>query len=88
MISIKRAQDIIKEKYYSKDAERGVFLTFIWLVEEVGELADAIKKGDKEALKEEISDVLAWLFSLANILEIDVEVAFREKYIEDKSLGE
>ncbi len=72
-MEIKEFQDIIYRTYYEKDSQRGVLEAFRWLVEEVGELAKAIRKNDRENLIVEFSDVLAWLFSLANMLDIDME---------------
>ncbi|AEH24191.1 MazG nucleotide pyrophosphohydrolase domain-containing protein [Pyrococcus yayanosii] len=77
---IREFQEMIKDIYFHKDRKRGVERTFFWLVEEVGELAEAIRKGDKEAMDEEFADVLAWLASLANLLGIDLEKAAEKKY--------
>lgn len=80
-MEIKEAQRIIRDEYLQRDSARGLYATFTWLVEEVGELADALLKGDYEAKAEEIADVFAWLLSVANLLGIDVEDAFRRKYL-------
>lgn len=77
---IKEAQDLIKDHYYERDFKRGLFPTFAWFVEEVGELAEALLSNKKESIEEEIADVLAWLLSVANLLNIDVEEAFKRKY--------
>ena len=84
-MEIREAQKLIEEKYLEKDMERGLFKTFTWFIEEVGELAEALLKGGPEELEEEIADVFAWLLSTANILQIDVESAFKKKYGEKKS---
>lgn len=68
-------QEIIKKTYYERDLSRGIYRTFIWSVEEFGELAKAINRKSKEEVELEISDVIAWIFSLANLLDIDVEKA-------------
>lgn len=52
----------------------------MWLVEEIGELGEAIKGKDKKALENEFADVLAWLASLANVVDIDLEKATITKY--------
>ena len=74
----------MKELYYSKDKKRGVERTFIWFVEEVGELANALKnlgnENDMKAIGDEMADIFAWLCSLANILGIDLEAAALSKY--------
>ncbi|HEC96105.1 MAG TPA: nucleotide pyrophosphohydrolase [Euryarchaeota archaeon] len=77
-MNISDAQKAIYEEYYERDSERGIDGTFRWFVEEIGELAKAIRgEGD---LEEEIADVFAWLLSIANLLGIDVERAFMKKY--------
>jgi len=80
MITIKEAQNLMKLKYFERDSSRGVYATFTWLVEEIGELAEAVLSGNKESIEEEIADVLAWTLSLANLLDVDVEKAFLKKY--------
>ena len=68
-------QSTMDRTYRARDEQRGVDATFRWLTEEVGELARAIRKGDRPNLELEFSDVLAWLASLANLLEVDLETA-------------
>jgi len=68
-------QKLIREIYYNKDRRRGVEGTFMWLAEEVGELAQQIRKGDQKELADEFGDVLAWLVSLASLTDIDLEQA-------------
>lgn len=65
----------MRTTYLERDAGRGVDATFRWLTEEVGELARAIRKGDRDNLTHEFGDVLAWTASLANLLEVDLEEA-------------
>ncbi|MCX7704531.1 MAG: nucleotide pyrophosphohydrolase [Planctomycetota bacterium] len=79
-MEIKKAQKVISKTYFERDAGRGLSKTFLWFVEEVGELAKALRKGDKKSLKEEFADVLAWLLSVAEITGVDMEEAFVEKY--------
>ena len=66
--------------YGERDKKRGVDGTFIWLVEEIGELSEAVRKRDKISMHEEFADVFAWLLSLANVTGIDLNDSFREKY--------
>ena len=75
-------QILIKNIYYSRDVDRGINGTFIWLVEELGELARTIKDQeiDKKRASEEIADVIAWVNSLANLLDINIESALFNKY--------
>jgi NTP pyrophosphatase (non-canonical NTP hydrolase) len=79
-LELKEIQKKLMDLYYEKDKERGLYPTFTWLVEEVGELADALLSKDKKSIEEEIADVIAWVISIANLLEIDVEEALRQKY--------
>lgn len=66
--------------YHEKDAARGVEGTFMWLMEEVGELASALRGDDRENLAEEFADVIAWLTTIANVAEIDLNAALVAKY--------
>ncbi len=77
--TIKEFQDFIRRQYYTRDSERGTAGTFMWFVEEVGELASALAGADQSEKEEEFADVLAWLCTLANINDIDLECAI-EKY--------
>ena len=79
-MEVKYVQEKMKEMYFDKDKERGIYGTFTWLVEEVGELAEALLSGNKSAIEEELADVIAWSFSIANLVGIDVEEALRKKY--------
>lgn len=79
-MEISEFQEMIKEIYFHKDSKRGVERTFLWFVEEVGELSEAIRKRDREGMEEEFADVLAWLASLANLLGVDLEEAAKKKY--------
>ena len=72
---IKEFQGIISEKYEKRDRGRGIPATFMWFVEEVGELATALSGNDKANKEEEFADVLAWLCTLANISDVDLEKA-------------
>jgi NTP pyrophosphatase (non-canonical NTP hydrolase) len=72
-MDLSKYQDLIKKIYFEKDSRRGLDKTFNWLVEEIGEFSRAIRKKDKEKIKEEFADCLAWLLSVASILDIDAE---------------
>lgn len=72
-------QQLIKKIYFKKDSKRGLDKTFNWFIEEVGELARAIRKKDKIKINEEFADCLAWLLSVGSILKIDAEKSM-EKY--------
>lgn len=70
----------VADLYLDKDRRRGVEPTFLWLMEEVGELAEAVRRKDRAAVEEEMADVLAWLASLANLLDVDLQAAAERKY--------
>lgn len=77
---INEFQEMMCRLYFHRDSERGVEKTFEWLVEEVAELGEALKTGDKKALENEFADVIAWLASLANLTNLDLEKAALNKY--------
>ncbi|MFW9824456.1 MAG: MazG nucleotide pyrophosphohydrolase domain-containing protein [Candidatus Thorarchaeota archaeon] len=81
-MKISEFQELIKKLYIEQDQKRGFRDTFFWLVEEIGELAKVLKKEiiEKDKASEEISDVVAWATSLANLLNIDLESALLKKY--------
>lgn len=66
--------------YLEKDLARGVDGTFMWLMEEVGELAAACSSGVPSRSAAEFADVLAWLTTIANVVEVDLAAAVRKKY--------
>jgi len=78
-VTIKEFQEIIGKIYFTKDQQRGVDGTFRWLVEEVGELARAVRHNIQKEKEEEFADVFAWLVSLANLADVDLEETC-EKY--------
>jgi NTP pyrophosphatase (non-canonical NTP hydrolase) len=73
-------QRTIAATYGRQDHERGVDGTFGWFVEEVGELSRAIRRQGHAQRVEEFTDVLAWLVSLAELCEVDLAAAVRERY--------
>ncbi|HRX82129.1 MAG TPA: MazG nucleotide pyrophosphohydrolase domain-containing protein [Pirellulaceae bacterium] len=66
--------------YFDKDASRGIDGTFMWLMEEVGELAAALRSGSHDDKMEEFADVLAWLTTIANVAGVDLSEAVARKY--------
>jgi NTP pyrophosphatase (non-canonical NTP hydrolase) len=78
--SLAQLQQVIRDLYDAKDRRRGVEGTFMWFMEEVGELATALRGSDHAELAAEFADVLAWLATLANIAGVDLETALRGKY--------
>lgn len=79
-ISLTDFQHLIREMYFEKDVARGVDGTFMWLMEEVGELASALRHGTHDDRMEEFADVLAWLTTIANVVGVDLSQAVRRKY--------
>lgn len=73
-------QQLIEKMYSHKDRERGSTATFLWLCEEVGELAAAIREGTREEKEGEFADVLAWVATLANVEGINLSAALHKKY--------
>ena len=80
-MTIDEFQNRIEEIYFERDSARGVSGTFMWFAEEVGELASAVRHGDRANLHDEFADVFAWLVSLASITGVRMEEAIR-KYAE------
>lgn len=72
---ISEFQQLISQKYEKRDRERGTAATFMWFIEEVGELATALAGDDQKNKQEEFADTFAWLCTLANIAEVDLEEA-------------
>jgi len=85
-MDINKFQQFINEKYGTRDRQRGTPATFMWFVEEVGELATALSGDNFENMQEEFADVFAWLCTLANINEVDIEKAC-EKYTKNEIEG-
>lgn len=73
-------QKMMYELYFHKDSKRGKEDTYGWLMDEVKELGEALRMEDKKALENEFADVIAWLASLANVVNIDLEKAALTKY--------
>ena len=85
-MDISEYQGMIEKKYGARDRERGTAATFMWFIEEVGELATALASDDEANKQEEFADVFAWLCTLANINGVDIEKAC-DKYINDQVDG-
>ena len=79
-ISLRDFQQLIRKMYYEKDVERGIDGTFMWLMEEMGELATALRTRDHDNLHEEFADVIAWLTTIANVAGVDLSFALKKKY--------
>jgi NTP pyrophosphatase (non-canonical NTP hydrolase) len=87
-MTLREFQAQIRRMYHDKDAARGVEGTFMWLTEEIGELATALRThasgkaspATKQELALEFADVLAWLATIANVVDVDLEAAVAAKY--------
>lgn len=80
-MDLTRLQQVIEETYGERDRERGVPSTVAWLTEELGELAQAVRKGTADQQIHEFADVLAWVASLANQMGVDLDAAI-QRYAE------
>src|SRR6267142_373312 len=78
--TLSQLQQVIRETYDLKDRRRGVEGTFMWFMQEVGELATALRAGSPAEQAQEFADVLAWLATLANGAGVDLDAAVRAKY--------
>ncbi len=84
-MEITEFQALMETLYGPGDRERGIPATVAWLCEELGELAQATRKGTREQQLHELGDVLAWLASLANQLDLSLEDA-AARYVNDPPL--
>jgi NTP pyrophosphatase (non-canonical NTP hydrolase) len=73
-------QLLIRRMYLEKDIARGVEGTFMWFMEEVGELASALRNGTHAERVGEFADVIAWLTTMANVVGVDLTEALIKKY--------
>ncbi|MDW7990237.1 MAG: MazG nucleotide pyrophosphohydrolase domain-containing protein [Archaeoglobaceae archaeon] len=76
-----KLREILKEKYYPIDSKSSPLFLLSVLFEEVGELAERIRRKDEKGIEEELVDVLFMVLSLANYFGIDVEEKLFEKYV-------
>ena len=74
-MDLRELQTVIESTYGDRDRARGVSATVAWLAEEIGELAQAVRKGSREQQVHEFGDVLAWVATLANHQGIDLDEA-------------
>src|SRR6516225_834982 len=79
-VSLADFQHLIRRMYHEKDVARGVEGTLMWLMEEIGELATALRSGSHEERLGEFADVLAWLTTIANVVGVDLTQAVLQKY--------
>lgn len=80
ILRIGEFQEMMRRLYLRRDSKRGIDRTYNWLVDEVKELGEALGMNNRAALEEEFADVMAWLSSLANVVNVDLEKATLTKY--------
>lgn len=80
-MTLDEVQELMERLYGAADRERGIPATVAWLCEELGELAQAVRKGTRDDQLHELGDVLAWLASLANQLDLDLDQAM-QRYVD------
>ena len=80
-LTFQQFQQHIRDRYYASDNARGTPGTFMWFIEEIGELATALHGDDQNNIEDEFADVFAWLTTLANINDVDIEAAIHRKYL-------
>ena len=84
-LTIAEFQKHIFDRYEKVDRARGTPATWMWFIEEVGELSRALAKNDDRAnIEEEFADVFAWLCTMANINDVDLSQAIAKKYLSQK----
>lgn len=96
-ITVAQIQQLIRERYYASDHDRGTGGTFLYFAEEVGELATALAANNRRRspptpaeranLEEEFADVIAWLCTLANINDVDLTKALTKYTDRDRVTG-
>lgn len=79
-MTLRQLQQQIFDLYGAKDSRRGIEGTFMWFLEEVGELSAALRGGTDAERELEFADTLAWLATLANIAGVDLQAAMEAKY--------
>ena len=79
-MEIAEFQTLMGRLYGDADRERGIPATVAWLCEELGELAQAVRKGTRDQQLHELGDVLAWLASLAEQLGLSLQEA-ADRYV-------
>jgi NTP pyrophosphatase (non-canonical NTP hydrolase) len=80
MMTLDELQELIDKMYSDKDRQRGTPATFLWLVEEIGELASVLRDGTPQQKEDEFADVVAWLVTLANVNDVNLTKALEAKY--------
>ena len=77
-------QQDLAQRFAARDRQSGASFLALVLMEEVGELAEAIRRGDREGARGEVADVAFMALAIANVLDVDVEAAIRAKFLRRK----
>lgn len=77
-MQVREFQKLIEAQYLERDSRRGLWKSFAWFTEEVGELARALLREDHASQEKEFADCFAWLATLASISGVDLETAIRK----------
>jgi NTP pyrophosphatase (non-canonical NTP hydrolase) len=80
-MELEELRKLIRSRYYETDVKSGRLFLLTVLFEEVGELAEAVRKGEKENVEEELVDVLFMILSIANLFDVSIEKRLVEKYV-------
>ena len=88
-MELKELLEKIAEKYLEIDKKSGDLFLLAVLMEEVGELAEAVRKGDIQSIEEELTDVCFITFSIANYFSLGekLEENIIRKYIRNDPSG-
>ncbi|MFB5761893.1 MazG nucleotide pyrophosphohydrolase domain-containing protein [Paenibacillus medicaginis] len=80
IVELDNIQDASLQVYGRYDLDKSI----IWMVEELGEVVAAIRKGKtKEEISGELGDLMAWIFCLGNIMNIKISDALRETFFKE-----
>lgn len=77
-------QQDLAARFAEGDKKSGASFLALVLMEEVGELAEAIRRGEKEEARKEVADVAFMALAIANVLEVDLDAAIRAKFLKRK----
>ncbi len=86
-ITLTEVQDLMERLFGEMDRARGMAASVAWLCEEVGELAQAVRKGTREQQLHELGDVIAWTASIANQLGLDLSEAMGRYVAQAREIG-
>lgn len=77
-------QQDLAARFAERDRRSGPAFLALVLMEEVGELAEALRREDDAEARAEVADVAFMCLSLANVLGVDLDAAIRAKFLARK----